>query len=69
MERRDRTRYADRTTRFIKTPIMSEDIGKRLGSALVNMGSDFAEVEDSVKAVLRVACDEGINGMISLSLA
>lgn len=45
---------------------MSENVLKRLGSALTDMGSEFAEVEDSVKAVLRIACDDGINGMISL---
>jgi len=48
---------------FIKTPIMSENVVERLGPALANMGSEFAEIEDSVKAVLRIACDERISGM------
>jgi NAD(P)-dependent dehydrogenase (short-subunit alcohol dehydrogenase family) len=48
---------------FIKTPIMSENVVERLGPALANMGSEFAEIEDSVKAVLRIACDEKISGM------
>jgi hypothetical protein len=49
--------------RFIKTPIMSENVLERLAPALKKEGSEFAEVEDSVKAVLKIACDEGINGM------
>ena len=36
---------------------------ERLGPALEKEGSDFAEVEDSVKAVMRIACDDGIHGM------
>lgn len=47
---------------FINTPIMSATVIEQLGPALKNMNSDFAEVEDSVKAVLRLACDESING-------
>lgn len=48
---------------FIQTPIMSDNVLEKLGPALKSMNSDFAEVEDSVKAVLRIACDEDINGM------
>lgn len=42
---------------------MSDNVLEKLGPALKSMNSDFAEVEDSVKAVLRIACDEDINGM------
>jgi hypothetical protein len=51
--------------RFINTPIMTEAVVSRLGPALQNKGSDFAEVDDSVKAVLRIACDSEINGEFS----
>lgn len=47
---------------FIKTPIMSENVIERLGPGLESHRSGFAEVEDSVKAVLRIACDKEING-------
>lgn len=50
---------------FINTPIMSAAIIEQLGPALKNMNSNFADVDDSVKAVLRLACDETINGMYS----
>lgn len=51
--------------RFINTPIMTEAVISRLGPALQNKGSEFAEVDDSVKAVLRIACDSEINGEFS----
>ncbi|TLD27923.1 NAD(P)-binding protein [Venturia nashicola] len=47
---------------FINTPIMSATVIKKLVLAFKAMKSDFAEVEDSVKAVLRLACDQTING-------
>lgn len=52
---------------FINTPIMSATVVDQLGPALKAMNSDFAEVEDSVKAVLRLACDTTISGMYSPS--
>lgn len=53
---------------FINTPIMSAAVVDQLGPALKHMNSDFAEVDDSVKAVLRLACDETINGTYSSPL-
>jgi len=47
---------------FIATPIMSEKVVETLGSQLKSVGAEFAEVEDSVKAVMRVATDKSING-------
>ncbi|KAF2421167.1 NAD(P)-binding protein [Tothia fuscella] len=47
---------------FIATPIMSEQVIEILGKNLKDKNSDWAEVEDSAKAVIRVAADETING-------
>jgi len=47
---------------FIRTPIISEQASQVIGARLDAMGLGWAEVEDSVKAVLRVATDEAING-------
>ena len=43
---------------------MSDAVGKRLASQLAANGSAFAEIEDSVKAVMRVAADQSVNGKI-----
>jgi hypothetical protein len=51
--------------RFIETPILTESVRNRLGGMLNFQESGFAEVEDSVKAVLRIASDETINGEYS----
>jgi NAD(P)-dependent dehydrogenase (short-subunit alcohol dehydrogenase family) len=47
---------------FIKTAIMSETIADRITAMLDTIGTGWAEVEDSVKAVLRVASDKQVNG-------
>jgi F0F1-type ATP synthase membrane subunit c/vacuolar-type H+-ATPase subunit K len=49
--------------RFIATAIMSDTVKDALTKGLTSMGSGWAEVEDSAKAVLRVASDETINGL------
>lgn len=47
---------------FIRTPIMSEEAARAIGNRLDAVGMGWALAEDSVKAVLRVATDESING-------
>jgi len=47
---------------FIRTSIMSDDAAQLITERLQGVGSDWADVGDSVKAVMRVATDEGING-------
>ncbi|OCL02802.1 NAD(P)-binding protein [Glonium stellatum] len=47
---------------FIATPIMSEKVVETLVPQLKSAGSEFAEVGDSVNAVLRVATDKSISG-------
>ncbi|KIW04175.1 uncharacterized protein PV09_04488 [Verruconis gallopava] len=47
---------------FISTDIMSDAVKERIGASLKSMKSDWAEVEDAAKAVMKVATDENING-------
>jgi hypothetical protein len=51
-----------RWNRFISTPIMSDVHRQMLMKAFEQAGSDWAQVEDSAKAVIRVATDSEING-------
>jgi hypothetical protein len=55
--------YAHDLHRFIQTPILPEQAIKTMTTTLQGMGSDWALVEDSAKAVLRLAADKSINGM------
>lgn len=48
--------------RFIPTPLMSQAVVERLSSQLKSMGSGFAETEDCVRAVMRIATDPSVNG-------
>ncbi|KIX03816.1 uncharacterized protein Z518_07369 [Rhinocladiella mackenziei CBS 650.93] len=47
---------------YIATPLMSDAVMNTLTTQLKEQGSGFALVEDSVKAVMRIATDDSING-------
>lgn len=47
---------------FIRTAIMSDTVAERIGTLLKSVGAGWAEVEDSVKAALRIAADKDVNG-------
>lgn len=51
-----------RRQRFIATPIMSEAVVQTIKKQLEVRGQEFANIEDAVKAVMRVAADQTING-------
>ncbi|BCS21816.1 uncharacterized protein APUU_30041S [Aspergillus puulaauensis] len=47
---------------FIPTPIMTPIVVARLTAQLADLGSGFAEPEDCVRAVMRIATDASVNG-------
>jgi NAD(P)-dependent dehydrogenase (short-subunit alcohol dehydrogenase family) len=47
---------------FIATAIMSTEVKERISRTLQSQNSDFADIDDAAKAVLRVAADDQING-------
>jgi NAD(P)-dependent dehydrogenase (short-subunit alcohol dehydrogenase family) len=47
---------------FVRTEIMSADVVDVITARLKSQGSDWADVNDAVKAVLRVSTDDEING-------
>jgi hypothetical protein len=51
--------------RFIATPIMSESAVRTIKKQLEVRGQEFAYIEDAVKAVMRVAADQTINGNLT----
>lgn len=52
------------TTRFIHTPLMTDDVAGLLGVQLQKQNSDFAHLEDSVHCVLRISTDPSIHGRL-----
>ena len=50
--------------RYIATPLMSAPVIERLTTQLKAQGSGFALIEDSVKAVMRIATLLSINGQL-----
>jgi NAD(P)-dependent dehydrogenase (short-subunit alcohol dehydrogenase family) len=55
-----RNRYPNRYFRYIRTPIMSEQVQQRVES----MGVEFALQEDALKTMLRISSDREVNGKI-----
>ncbi|TPX12340.1 uncharacterized protein E0L32_006987 [Thyridium curvatum] len=49
---------------FIATPLMSPAVVERLSAQLAAHGSGFAETEDCVRAVMRIATDPQVNGVL-----
>jgi NAD(P)-dependent dehydrogenase (short-subunit alcohol dehydrogenase family) len=47
---------------FISTAIMSAEVKQAISARLESQGSGWADIEDALKAVLRIATDENING-------
>lgn len=56
---------ANMEKRFIATPIMSEAAVQAIKKQLEARGQEFAHIEDAVKAVMRVAADQTINGSLT----
>jgi hypothetical protein len=48
--------------RYISTPLMSPAVKETVTRQLKAQGSEWAHIEDAVKAVARIATDNSING-------
>lgn len=48
--------------RYIRTPIMSDEVQKRVASK----GVEFALQEDALKTVLRITSDRNVNGKYNI---
>lgn len=53
--------------RFIATPILPESFIQSTGAQFKARGLDFAKTDDAVAAVMRLATDTSIHGMILYS--
>jgi hypothetical protein len=53
-----------RGQRFIATSIVSDVVIQAIKAQLDQRGQEFAQIDDAVKAVMRVAADKSINGKL-----